>query len=199
MARKTPKQRPRKTRTLKRLEELFQQAQAKYRQNHFDEALDLFSSILKARPCHMEARTHLVEILEMAHSPTYDKRLASLISSCLQADGVNYEALSRGAAIQIRHKYEIPDHPAAMESREITPSTISKITKDVLFINFLNQTINRDYALEVFLTGLRREVGLAAFAGGTPHGLRNSLRRWLARRSIMNTSGMFQTRKQRAS
>jgi len=170
---------------LKRARDLFKRAQVKHQQKRFDEALDLYAMALAAQPEHVEARARLVAILEMAHTRAYDDRIAGLITECLATEGVNFEALSRCAAMQLRHKYRIPDYTPKRRVFRFSPSSLSHLTSDGLFMNFLTRTINRDYALEIFLTSVRRTVTTMIARGERSHVVRK-LASGLARQAFNN-------------
>ena len=170
---------------LKRARDLFRRARVKHQQKRFDEALDLYARALAAQPDHVEARARLVAILEMAHARAYDDRIAGLIRECLETEGVNCEALSRVAAMQLRNKYRIPDYTPKRPVFRFPPSSLRHLTGDGLFMNFLTRTINRDYALEIFLTLLRRHVTTMIARGERSHVVRK-LASALARQAFNN-------------
>jgi len=127
---------------------------AKERQGDFDGALDAYEAALAAAPGMAEPLSRFTGILEMAQTERFHAGLARRIRLALGTPGVNAEALSRPAALQLRHKYAGAPEP-----------DLDAAASDDLLRLFLRRAINRDLALEPALIAMRDALAARLKAG----------------------------------
>lgn len=120
------------------------------RKGDFMDALKAFEQALTLNPGHVGAQLGLVHILGGLRTPDHSPSLEAALVRGLGLEHANYADLSAACAHQLSLK-----HGLAAQPQTIAPAAISQ---DPLFSAYLERCLNADPVLELFLTGLRRDL-----------------------------------------
>ena len=116
-------------------------------------------------PMARESRAAFMLAITRAMPAEHDPAIVAGIIRCFESPDIEHSDLARPAALQLRACYSLDAAPAqagqAAADRLLREGAFPPVLADRLLRLLLTKTVNRDLALEAFLTAVRRAVGVA--------------------------------------
>lgn len=129
------------------------------------EALGRAAEAMLRKPQPPDARLAFAAAIAHGAPSEYSPELCIFLEQCFEASDVQHDDLAKAAAWQLRVEYRLDPSPAEAASSAVEAAVAASggtgILADRLLHLLLAKTVNRDRALEVFLTATRRRLCLA--------------------------------------
>ena len=129
-------------------------ARVLFAQGAVEQAVEVYLKTLSLRPEDTRARAALVSLLRTVRPTGSWIELEEQLDACFRANDIEHQQLAGVTANQLKYRYDFSGRfpPGDSESRAF----LDALSNDTLLSSLLTQTVNVDYELERFLTGLRR-------------------------------------------